>query len=52
MPAYMLGRAEVESLHTYLEWIASRRAELADLNDRMLEREGFAWTTIPWFQYE
>ena len=52
MPAYMLGRAEIESLHNYLEWIASRRAALVVLNDRMLEREDFAWTVIPWFQYE
>ena len=52
MPAYMLDRDEVESVHAYLEWIASRRVELVDLNDRMLEREGFAWTAVPWFQYE
>jgi len=52
MPAYMLEPAEVESLHTYLEWIAARRAELVEVNDRMLERENFAWSTLPWFQYE
>jgi mono/diheme cytochrome c family protein len=52
MPAYMLGRVDVESLHAYLEWITSRRAELVELNDRMLERENFAWTAVPWFQYE
>lgn len=52
MPAYIVDRAEVESLHTYLEWVASRRAELVQINDQMLEREDFAWTAVPWFQYE
>ena len=52
MPAYTLERAEVESLGSYFEWIASERAELVNLNDQLLEREGFAWTAVPWFQYE
>ena len=52
MPAFLLKQDEVEALSAYLEWIAPRRYELLAVNNRMLERQAFAWTEVPWFEYQ
>lgn len=51
MPSYVLAPGEVDDLAGWLEWIASRRAEMVELNDRMLGREPFTWGALPWFEY-
>ncbi len=42
---------EVDDLSAFLTWIAVHRAELVERNDRMLGREGFSWTALPWFEF-
>ena len=51
MPSADLAPSEVDDLRAFLEWVASRRGELADLNDEILDREKFTWSGIPWFEY-
>ncbi len=51
MPAYPLEAAEVRDLQAYLQWVSDQRSALVDLNDRMLDREAFSWSGVPWFEY-
>ncbi|MCZ6691247.1 MAG: c-type cytochrome [Planctomycetota bacterium] len=51
MPAVDLSPAQVDDLCSYLEWFADHRSELVELNNRMLDRETFTWSGIPWFEY-
>lgn len=51
MPAFVVDHDEVGALASYLEWVCTRRSDLVDLNDRMLEREEFRWSAVPWFEY-
>jgi nitric oxide reductase subunit C len=52
MPSYRLTRGEIEKLGAYLEWISSHRADLVNLNNRIMDREEFSWRTVPWFEYQ
>ncbi len=52
MPSYQLTRGEIEKLSAYLEWISSHRADLVNLNNRIMDREEFSWRTVPWFEYQ
>lgn len=51
MPSFDMSPDEVEHLCAYLEWISSRRPELVALNNRLLQRQDFSWSRIPWFEY-
>ncbi|HAK57041.1 MAG: cytochrome c [Vicinamibacterales bacterium] len=51
MPSFRLTREEIVDLSAYLAWVSTHRTELARLNDRMLDREPFSWTEVPWFEY-
>jgi nitric oxide reductase subunit C len=51
MPGYNLDSDQVADLSAFLEWVALHRSDLVTLNDQMLEREPFSWTTVPWFEY-
>ena len=51
MPSSLMMPEEIEELNAYLEWFAAHRADLVELNDRMLKREKFSWSRIPWFEY-
>lgn len=51
MPAFGLTGAEIHDLGTLLDWTSDHRAELVAVNDRLLEREEFSWTAVPWFEY-
>ncbi|HJO39481.1 MAG: cytochrome c [Vicinamibacterales bacterium] len=51
MPSFRLTREETVDLSAYLAWVSTHRADLVMLNDRMLDREPFSWTEVPWFEY-
>lgn len=52
MPPFAFTPEEIESLSAYLEWLAQHRGTLVDLNDKLLHREAFAWSALPWFEYK
>jgi hypothetical protein len=52
MPAFVVDRGEPEALCAFLEWVCTNRADLVDLNNRVLEREEFSWSAVPWFEYK
>ncbi len=52
MPSFeSLTGADIVGLSAYLEWVCQQRAALIDLNDAILERPGFSWRALPWFEY-
>lgn len=51
MPAFVLTRSEIKSLGAFLDWTGEHRPELVAVNDRLLQREEFSWTAVPWFEY-
>jgi len=52
MPVFDMSPEEVGPLCAYLEWISSHRPELVALNNRLLQRQDFAWGRLPWFEYQ
>ena len=51
MPSTDCTSADLEYLCALLEWVADHRTELVEMNDRLLEREAFSWSALPWFEY-
>jgi nitric oxide reductase subunit C len=51
MPAFGLGRDQVEQVGAFLDWLADHRAELVALDRELLGLEPFSWRTVPWFEY-
>ncbi|MFQ5678027.1 MAG: c-type cytochrome [Gemmatimonadota bacterium] len=51
MPPYPRAAEQAEELSAFLTWVSLNRAELRALNDRMLEREAFSWSAVPWWEY-
>jgi len=51
MPAYTLTAEEVADLGAFLEWTARNRKRLVAMNDEMLQREGFSWRDLTWWEY-
>lgn len=51
MPSFDMAPGDLENLRAYLQWIASRRPELVALNNRLLQRQDFSWSRLPWFEY-
>ncbi len=52
MPSFSLDAAQIDSLAALLTWCNETRAELVSTNDRLLDRESFDVSDIPWFEYE
>lgn len=51
MPSFPLDESEVDVLRRLLEWVSENRAGLVEGNDERLQREGFSWERVPWFEY-
>jgi nitric oxide reductase subunit C len=52
MPRFVFSVEQVNDLSEYLEWVARNRAELVEKNDAMLQRDGFTWKDLPWWEYK
>lgn len=52
MPAFRMQPSEVADVAAWLHWMHRERAALVRLNGRLIEREDFSWTDVPWFEYE
>lgn len=51
MPPFHMARDDIEALTAFLQWFAEQRSELVDINDRMMERQRFSWSAVPWWEY-
>jgi nitric oxide reductase subunit C len=51
MPRFDFTEPEVADLAAWLDWTAANRARLVELNDALLEREGFSWKQVPWWEF-
>ncbi|MFQ5767659.1 MAG: c-type cytochrome [Acidobacteriota bacterium] len=52
MPTYDLDHRQAANLSAFLTWVTLHRSDLVALNDQMLQRQPFSWTTVPWFEYD
>ncbi len=52
MPSHSFTPEQVKDISEFLEWVARNRAELVEKNDAMLQRDGFTWKDLPWWEYK
>ncbi len=52
MPSHQIADPDLADLGACLEWIRESRVALTRDNDRILERESFSWSGVPWFEYQ
>lgn len=52
MPSHAFTPDQVQDIAEFLEWVARHRDELVEKNDAMLQREGFTWKDLPWWEYK
>lgn len=52
MPSFQFSDEEISRISAFLEWVAKNRSELVKKNDQMLDREGFSWRDLQWWEYK
>lgn len=52
MPVFRFQPAEVQDVAAWMEWMRRERADLVDVNQRLIQSHDFSWTSVPWFEYE
>ncbi len=52
MPSFQFSDEEIAKISAFLEWMAKNRSELVKKNDQMLDREGFSWRDLQWWEYK
>ncbi len=52
MPSFQFSDEEIAKISAFLEWIAKNRPELVRKNDQMLDRDGFSWRDLQWWDYK
>lgn len=52
MPSFQFSDKEIAKISAFLEWVAKNRSELVKKNDQMLDREGFSWRDLQWWEYK
>lgn len=52
MPSFQFSDEEITKISAFLEWVANNRSELVRKNDQMLDRAGFSWRDLQWWDYK
>lgn len=52
MPSFQFSNEEISDVSAFLDWVAQNRSELVKKNDQMLDRQGFSWRDLQWWEYK